>query len=197
MDNSVDFKCFAAGPSGVDGAVGVAESKWFVAIVTSRHEKKVAEKLENLGYEAFIATQQELRIWNNGRRKMVDRVVIPSIVFIRCTEQQRRHIVMLPFILRFMVNRSVDSGSLNKPAAVVPAVQMRRLQFMLGQSDTPVNFDPTMFKVHDNVRVIRGHLRGLEGEIIKRPDGSHTLTVGLNMLGGATVLINPEDVERL
>ena len=56
-------------PSGVDGAVGVPEAKWFVAIVNSRHEKSVAEKLENLGYNTYVATQKELHIWKNGRRK--------------------------------------------------------------------------------------------------------------------------------
>lgn len=45
-------------PSGVDGAVGVSNAKWFVAIVNSRHEKSVAEKLKNLGYTAYVATQK-------------------------------------------------------------------------------------------------------------------------------------------
>lgn len=182
---------------GADGAVGVAETHWYVAVVNSRHEKAVAEKLDLIGLECYVATQRELRVWHNGRRRMVDRVVIPSVVFIRCTEKQRREIVALPYINRFMVDRTADSGTLNKPAAIIPPGQMDRLRFMLGQTDTPVNFEPTAFRVHDTVRVVRGSLKGLVGEITKNPDGSHTLTVSLSLLGGATVQITPTDVQKL
>ena len=56
---------------------------------------------------------------------------------------------------------------------------------------------PAEFRVKDTVRVIRGNLRGLEGEIRENSDGTHTLVVSLALLGGATVFINPHDVEKL
>lgn len=185
------------GPKGVDGAVGVPDAKWFVAIVNSKHEKSSAEKLQEAGFEAFVATQRELHVWNNGRRKMVDRVVIPGMVFVKCYEQERRRIVTLPYILRFMVNRTVDSGSLNKPAATIPDDQMARLKFMLGQTDVPVDFVPTLYNVKDTVRVVRGSFMGLTGNIMQHSDGTHTLLVSLSILGGATVRIEPHDVEKL
>lgn len=197
MSKSVANSCVTAGLSGVDGAVGVADMKWFVALVNSRHEKSVAANLSGLGYDSYVATQQELSVWKNGRRKMVDRVVIPSVVFVHCSEKTRREIVTLPYINRFMVNRTAQTGSMNKPAAVVPDVQIQRLRFMLGQSDTPVQFEPTVYRVDDTVRVIRGHLKGLEGEIRQNSDGTHALTIGIAMLGGATIKINPQDVEKI
>ena len=187
----------AAVPSGVDGAVGVAGRKWFVAIVNSRHEKSVAQKLQELGIDTYVATQEELHVWKNGRRKKIDRVVIPSVVFVKCDESTRRKIVAYPFICRFMVNRSAESGTLNKPVAVIPDQQISRLRFMLGQSEIPVDFAPTAFHVNDSVRVIRGNLKGLVGEIMKNSDGTGTLTIGLSLLGGATVTIDPKDVEKV
>lgn len=186
-----------AEPSGVDGAVGVPEAKWFVAIVNSRHEKSVAEKLQTTGIETYVAAQKEMRVWKNGRRKLIDRVVIPSMVFVKCTERQRRQIVNLSSINRFLVNRTADSGGLNKPVAVVDDAEIQKLKFMLGQSDTSVEFAPTEFRVHDNVRVIRGSLRGLEGEIRENSDSTHTLVISLSILGGATVNIQPQDVEKI
>lgn len=182
---------------GADGAVGLSPAKWFVAIVNSRHEKAVGEKLSAAGIENYVATQKEMRVWANGRRKMVDRVVISSMVFVRCTEPERRRIVTLPYINRFLVNRSAYSKGLNKPVAVISEIEIRKLKFMLGQSDSPVKFAPTEFRVKDTVRVIRGNLRGLEGEIRENSDGTHTLVVSLALLGGATVFINPLDVEKL
>ena len=187
----------ASEPTSSEGAVGVPEAKWFVAIVNSRHEKKVAESLQESGITSYVATQKEMKVWKNGKRKTIDRVVIPSVVFVHCTEKERRQIVSLPFIYRFMVNRSADSGTLNKPVAVIPDLQIRKLQFMLGQSDFPVNFVPSAFKVKDNVRVIRGSLKGLYGQIMENSDGSHTLTVGIELLGGAAVKIDPYDVEKI
>lgn len=187
----------AAGPLGVDGAVGVPDFKWFVAIVNPRHEKSVAEKLAKIGIESYVALQPELHLWKNGRRKMVDRVVIPSIVFICTTERRRREIVKEPYILRFMVNRSADSGTLNKPVAEIPDSQMRRLQFMLGHSDTPVEFTPVEYRSGDAVRVIRGSLSGLEGEVQENSDGSHTLMVKIDILGCALVTISPTDLEKI
>lgn len=182
---------------GVDGAVGVSDSKWFVAIVNPRHEKSVAEKLLGNNVESYVASQQEMHVWANGRRKLVDRVVIPSMVFVKCSEKKRRQIVSLPYILRFLVNRSADSGGLNRPVAVIGDSEIEKLKFMLGQSDSPVGFAPGEFHVKDNVRVVRGSLRGLEGEIRESPDGNHTLVVSLSLLGGATVFIRPEDVEKI
>lgn len=187
----------AAEPMGADGAVGVPGAKWFVAIVNSRHEKSVGDKLREINVINYVATQKEVRLWRNGRRKTVDRVVIPSVVFINCTEEERRHIVTLPYIHRFMVNRSAAPIGLRRPVAVIADAEMQKLRFMLGQTDTPVGFEPTEFHIHDTVRVIRGNLRGLEGEIRRNPDGTHTLLVSLSLLGGATLLISPYDVELL
>ncbi|MDE6513429.1 MAG: UpxY family transcription antiterminator [Muribaculaceae bacterium] len=183
---------------GVDGAVGIPEASWYVAIVNSRHEKKAADNLAQMGLESFVATQDELRIWKNGRRKIVARVVIPSTVFIRCTEAQRRRIVALPYINRFLVNRMADSGTLNKPVATIPDEQIQTLKFMLGQSDHEVNFIPGPFAANEKVRVIRGKLKGLEGIVMHNADDTtRKLIVRMGILGGATVTISPLALSRL
>lgn len=188
----------AAVPSGVDDAVGVSDRKWYVAIVGNNREKSAAEKLEALGFESFVASQEELRVWKNGRRKTVDRVLLSATVFVRCTESERRRIVVnLPYINRFMTDRAAKSdASLNRPLAVVPDSQMAALRFMLGQSDNPVTFSGD-YVSGQNVRVVRGNLRGLEGEIVSLADGSSQLVIVIDALGCAKVHINPIDVEHI
>lgn len=184
-------------PLGVDDAVGVPEAKWFVAIVNSRHEKSVAESLLNLKVECYVATQKEMRVWKNGKRKLIDRVVIPSMVFVKCSELERRNIVGLPFINRFMVNRAAQTNGMNKPVAVIGDAEIAKLKFMLGQTERPVEFVPDVYKVRDVVRVVRGNFQGLTGEILSNSDGTHDLLVGISMLGGARILIDPVDVEKI
>lgn len=187
----------ATAQSGVDDAVGVSEAKWFVAIVNSRHEKSVANSLLNLNVDCYVATQKEMRVWKNGKRKIIARVVIPSIVFVKCTEKDRRNIVALPFINRFMVNRAAETGGMNKPVAVIGDAEIDKLKFMLGQSERPVEFIPSAYRVKDIVQVVRGSFQGLTGEILTNSDGTHDLLVGISILGGARMLIDPVDVVKI
>lgn len=182
----------------VDDAVGVAKSYWFVAIVNHNSEKSASEKLEKLEIRHYLPVQTELRVWKNGRKSKVDRVVIPSTIFIYCTEQQRKEIVGLPFINRFMTNKADSiNGSVNKPLAIIPEAQIENLKFMLGQSETPVCFLETNYKIGDLVKIRRGQLRGLEGSIYRTCDNKTHLIVSLDILGCASVDISPNDIERI
>lgn len=185
-------------PSGVGSAVGVAKSNWFVAVVKNNTEKAVLERMLKLGYECYVPIQKEIRIWRNGKRAIVDRVVIPSLVFIHCTEAVRRDVVSLPFIIRFLTNRAGSSPEgLNKPLAIIPDGQIRTLQFMVGNSDTPVTFTPCIYRQGDKIRVIRGNLKGLEGEVQIVDDRHSELSVVIGLLGSAKLTIDTVDVELI
>lgn len=185
-------------PSGVGSAVGVAKSNWFVAIVKNNTEKAVMERMLKLGYECYVPIQKEIRIWRNGKRAIVDRVVIPSLVFIHCTEAVRRDVVSLPYIIRFLTNRAGSSPEgLNKPLAIIPDSQIRTLQFMVGNSDTPVTFTPCIYRQGDKIRVIRGNLKGLEGEVQIVDDRHSELSVVIGLLGSAKLTIDTVDVELI
>ena len=64
----------------VDGAVGVEETHWYVAIVNNNSERSVAERLKDRGmegaYESYVPIQREKRVWKNGRKKEIDRVLL-------------------------------------------------------------------------------------------------------------------------
>jgi len=185
-------------PSGVGSAVGVAKSNWFVAVVKNNTEKAVMERMLKLGYECYVPIQKEIRIWRNGKRAIVDRVVIPSLVFIHCTEAVRRDVVSLPFIIRFLTNRAGSSPEgLNKPLAIIPDGQIRTLQFIVGNSDTPVTFTPCIYRQGDKIRVIRGNLKGLEGEVQVVDDRHSELSVVIGLLGSAKLTIDTVDVELI
>ena len=57
-------------------------------------------------------------------------------------------------------------GTTNKPLAIISDAEIERLKFMLGQSDVPIEITKNTFKTGDKVRVIRGNLAGLEGEVV-------------------------------
>ena len=181
----------------VDSAVGMPRRQWFVAIVKRNTEKSCRDKLLQMGYEAYVATQEDIRQWRNGTKKKIERVVITTIVFIRTTEKERRVIVNLPFINRFMTNKSAPKTSYgNNPIATIPDSQMRLLQFMLYNADSEVSFSNNPLRANDRIKVVRGSLKGFEGNVV-RTNGTTFIVVNLDILGCAMIHVSPSDIKRI
>lgn len=196
MDTNADTESQTASSTGVGGVAGMENRRWYVAIVGNNTEKSALERLERLHYEAYVAKQAVLRVWKNGRKAMVDRVVIPSMVFVKCTEKERREIVALPFINRFLTNKAASSApGMTKPLAVIPQRQIDILRFMLGQSDVPVDFVDTPFRRHDRIKIVRGSLKGVEGEVLQVHDGKSEVIVRIEMLGSARMAIDSVNLQ--
>lgn len=185
--------------AGSDGdAVGVScrlPRRWYVAVVNHNTEKVAGRKLSALGYESYVPVQKETRIWRDGRRRTVERVVIPSRVFVRCTETQRlRDVVRQPYVNRFMTDRAIGSG--RSSVAVVSDKEIETLRFILYNTDSRVVIDPSPLRVGDKVRVARGCMSGLEGLVCDGP-GNATVAIRLDVLGYALLEISRDDLERI
>ena len=156
-----------AGPSNGTGE-GVAYSKrWYVALVRMHHEKKVAERLNKMGIENFVPVQQELHQWSD-RRKMVESVLLPMMVFVHVDAKESRYMVM----------RGESSPT------IIPDEQMARFRFMLDYSKDVISMNSAPLARGEKVRVIKGPLTGLVGELVT-VDGKSKIAVRLNMLGCA------------
>lgn len=196
MSVNSNIMSMATGALRVGDVVDMSDRKWYVAIVNNNTEKSVQSRLSKMNYESYVASQTVTRIWKNGRKAKVDKVLLPSIVFVKCTEKERREVVALPYINRFMTNKagaSVNGGA--TPLAVIEQSQIDTLRFMLHQSDIPVAFIDSPYKVNDKIVVIRGSLKGLEGEVLRTFDGKRELIVRIDILGSARISINSIDVE--
>lgn len=93
------------------------------------------------------------------------------------------------------MNRAGRGGS---SVAVVPDVQLDRLRFMLGATDRRVDFVGEGLRAGMCVRVVRGSLCGLCGEVVgdgRSADGSVRLLVRVDALGCACVEISELDLE--
>ncbi len=179
----------------VGDAVGVVYRQWFVALVGQNTEKACRERLQQAGYDCYVATQQVLRQWRNGRRSTIERVIITGVVFVYVSEQERRQIVTLPFVKRFLTDRTLHTVGGLHPLATVSEHEMQQLRFMLYQSDYPVFFDSHQPRKGDRIRIIRGQLKGFEGSVVRNPGGGSFVVASLGILGCAMVQIPMEDVQ--
>jgi transcription antitermination factor NusG len=174
-----------------DDAVGLP--RWYVAYVGTRAEKAVRDRLISFGYEAYAATQWEVHVWRNGRKKKIERPVITQYVFIRLTEQQRAVVVTMPEIHYFLVNKAGTPNEYGRHLpAVIPDSQMQMLRRMLGQSDSAVRFATSGFAVGDAVRVMVGG-GNLEGRVVRIPgDHARYMGVRIDQLGCAYMKVSPD-----
>lgn len=183
----------------VGDAVGVGSANWYIAIVNNNTEKQCAKKLQKLGYECYVPTQTETRKWRTGVRKVVDRIVLPSLVFIRTTETERRHtIVNLSYVKRFMTDKAGLRDAFGKhPVAVIPNRQIELLRFMLGNAESAVTIESPPLKLGDKVRVFRGGLIGLEGYVDRIVDEQAKIYILVDCLGCACVEIDKVSLELI
>lgn len=178
-------------------AVGVSEPQWFIAIVKNNTELSVRDKLQKRGIESYVPTQLKLIISTSGRKKDKVQVVIPSIIFINCSEEQRKEIVGLPYIHRFMINNSGTPDKFNhRPLAIVPNDQIKKLKFMVGNTDESVEFRPLGVKLGDTVEIVRGGLKGLIGNV-ENTDNATWFMIRIDTLGYASVKIDPVNLRTI
>ena len=163
--------------------------RWIAALVQMCTEKKVGERLTKLGVENYVPTQTEIRQWSD-RKKKVERVVIPMVVFVHTDEKTERSLRMHSFIRKILTYPGQTA------AAVIPDDQIDRLKFMLRQSDSPVEMMEQHLKVGDKVHIVRGALQGLEGELYKNVDKS-MVAIRIEGLGYACVSVSVEDIEKI
>ena len=180
-------KSVNAGPISGTGE-GVAHSKrWYVALVRMHHEKKVSERLSKMGIDSFVPVQQQIHQWSD-RRKVVDRVLLPMMIFVHVDPQEQKEVLTLSAISRYMVLRGESTP------AVVPDQQMLRFKFMLDYSDETISMSTSPLAPGERIRVIKGPLAGLEGELV-HVNGKSKVAVRLTMLGCACVDIPAGCVE--
>lgn len=56
--------------------------RWVAVLVQANCEKKTVPRLNKVGYETYIPTQQEVHQWSD-RKKKIERLIKPMVVFVR------------------------------------------------------------------------------------------------------------------
>ena len=172
----------------IETKTNTAPRQWLVAYVQSCLEKKTAQRLAAMGIECYLPVQSEIRQWSD-RRKRVDCLVIPMMIFVHVTPQERPLPLSLQAVSRYMVLRGESTP------AVIPDEQMDRFRFMLDYSPEAVEMCSAPLAPGDAVKVIKGPLAGLEGELIT-VNGKSKVAVRLDMLGCAHVDVPIGIVEK-
>ena len=133
------------------------EEKWYAIYTNPRAEKQVYQRLLEEGVETFLPLQKTFRIWSD-RKKLVEKPLIPSYLFVRVLAKNFHHVYRLQGVVKFI---SFEG----KPVAI-PNKQIDNLRLLVN-SDAKIEVSSENFAKGDNVEVISGSLVGLTGELIR------------------------------
>ena len=177
----------------VDGAGGVAwkeksdseqaenERFWYVAFVMPRSEKKACEALTREAVEAYVPTQWRVHLWRNGRRKKIEQVLIPGIVFVKITHHQIEEVRKAPYVYSYMMDPAKrDNKYGEKTFAIIPEAEMKLLQSMVAQEEYEVAFESTHFTIGEHVRILGFDTFGDTAQVVKLP-GKKSTYVGVRV----------------
>ena len=162
--------------------------RWVAALVQMNCERKVAARLDKMGIENYVAIQKEEHQWSD-RRKKIERVVIPMVVFVRLTQDEEDEFRRLSFIIKFITY----PGS-KELATSIPDEQIEKLKFLLHNADGKVTIVESL-KVGDKVRCVRGPMKGLEGELTYIDENKPIVAIRIDGLGYACVSVEKNNLE--
>src|SRR5574344_1023395 len=109
-----------------------------------------------------------------------------------------KEIAVLPYIKKFMVDISREKNKFGKhPVAIVPDNQIEHLRLMLEHAESPVTIESIPFLLGDKIKITKGKLQGLEGNVYHCDEGNTFIIIRLDCLGCAKMRISPDIIEHI
>lgn len=132
---------------------------WYALYTVPRHEKRVADQINQQGIACFLPLYRSVRRWKD-RRKELALVLFPGYVFVRLPLQNRLRVLQLPGAVRLVTFNG-------QPAAL----QEEEIENLRSRLSCSRNIEPHPYlAVGRHVRVRSGPLQGLEGIVLRTKD---------------------------
>jgi transcription antitermination factor NusG len=146
-------------------------TKWHVLQVKPKSEKKVGQRLLDLGFESCVPTQIQLRNWSD-RKKKVDVVLFNNYVFVATDEERKNKVFQAGNIYGYL--RFGGKAAVLSDKEVVMVKQLSRLT-------EPVQITYDGFRLDEEVEILTGSLAGLRG-VVKAIHGGSRIQLALPSL---------------
>ncbi|WP_298222690.1 UpxY family transcription antiterminator [Flavobacterium sp.] len=153
---------------------------WYVIYTKPRNEKKVAERLQQIGITVYCPMITMVKQWSD-RKKKVQVPLLNSYVFVSLEDKEREKVFEVSGVVRYLF-------WLGKPA-IVRDEEINALKE--GLKDTMTSFEVKGIKVGDLMPIPSGPFQGKEG-IIKQIS-KNSLQLILTQLGVLITLHKEEN----
>ncbi len=153
---------------------------WFVVYTKSRHEKRVAERFEEINIDYYLPVQTVVKKWSD-RKKKITEAIFKSYIFVRIGLLEYEKVLQTDSVVGFV--------KFSKYPEIVPVRQIDLIKRIL-DSDYELNVDAENYDTGDSVEVIFGPLAGIVGELVEIK-GASRLVVHIDSLGKNMVVTIP------
>jgi transcription antitermination factor NusG len=159
---------------------------WYALYTCPRHEKCVAQQIEQRSISCYLPLYRSVRRWKD-RRKVLELALFPGYVFVQLALPDRFRVLQLPSAVRLV--------SFNGQPAVLPEVEIEQLRQRLSGG---VCAEPHPYlRVGRRVRVCGGPMQGLEGIIVRRKDRCRVVFSLDLIMRSVAVEVDESDVEPM
>jgi transcription antitermination factor NusG len=158
--------------------------QWYAAYTRSRHEKKVADELEQRCVECYLPSYTAAHQWKDRRMKVV-LPLFPGYVFIRVALRERLKVVTVSGLVRLV--------GFGQPVPL-PEGDVERLRQLLSRNQA----EPHPYLAPGSrVQICAGPLAGLEGRVL-RNKGKLAFVVSVDLImRSVAVEVSAADLEPL
>jgi transcription antitermination factor NusG len=163
----------------------VEEPKWYAIHTRSRHEKKVAEQLQDRGITTFLPLIRQRHRWSD-RNKTIQCALFPCYAFVRqIWPHNRLAVLQTPGVVGFV--------GIQGKGLPIPDKEIEDIRTLLAQNVRCALYP--FLSVGQRVRVRGGCLDGVEGILVAK-NSDRSLVVSINLIQrSVAVRIDGYDVE--
>ncbi|MFZ1527915.1 MAG: UpxY family transcription antiterminator [Ferruginibacter sp.] len=135
-----------------------ANEDWYIFYTYPRAEKIIETDLLRRGYNVYLPTCKNVSYWKNRQRRIIEKALFPSYIFVKTTEAHLFRIAAVPKVVTFLKT----SGK----ASTIPEEKIAAIRSVIAtQEDIEVK---EQFNGGDLVIILSGPLSGLEGRLISK-----------------------------
>lgn len=171
-----------------DSTEDIQQKAWYAVYCKSRHEKKVAEQLEEKEIEHYLPLKKEVRQWSD-RKKTVEIPLFRSYIFVHIPPQMRVPVLETYGAVTFVK----FSGKL----VPIPDDQIEAVRIIEEYGADLQQESGDDFELQDRVRVLEGPCKGLEGHLVHRKKSDRFVVMIDSIKLGASVEINKRWLEKI
>lgn len=163
--------------------------KWFAIYVKSRYEKKVRERLDDIGIESFLPLITRVKQWSD-RRKKVEEPLFRSYLFVCISNSDYYNVLNVNGVVKFIC--------FEKKPVVVPENQILAIKSYICDTDLhDIECDNIDLKEGELVKIKSGQLKDLTGRFVKI-NGKHRIIIDIESVGQSLAINVPRsNVEKI
>ena len=163
------------------------KSRWFAVYTACRHEKRIAQHLNQRKIEHYLPLYRSDRKWRDGSKVTLELPLFPGYIFVRISRSQRVNVLSVPGAL------AVVGGTGGEPAAV-PDAAIEALK--TGLQSHRIEPHPVL-RVGQMARIRSGAFAGMEGVIVRKKGGFRVVLTLEQIMQSVAVELDEGDIEPL